>query len=80
MALARRETINALRAQLLASQLCKTTNMPGTVRSTVDRLDKPSAYYHNRVCYTIPFGAMQDSARLTGDFSLEQEAQVRQRQ
>jgi len=39
--------------QLTDSQT--TTNMPAAIRNTVDRLDKPSAYYQSRVsfCYIL---------------------------
>jgi len=39
--------------------------MPGSIRNTVDRLDKPSAYYQGRVscAIVIPLGA--EGARLT---------------
>ena len=30
--------------------------MPGAIRNTVDRLDKPSAYYQAKVIVTSPFG------------------------
>ena len=39
--------------------------MPATVRNTVDRLDKPSAYYQSRVCYQIISVSMQSCSFLT---------------
>lgn len=33
--------------------------MPGSIRNTVDRLDKPSAYYQGRVSYSIQFNSIQ---------------------
>jgi hypothetical protein len=54
--------------------------MPGAVRNTVERLDKPSAYYQNRVSYATLFLSHGIERRIDNEPSLpEQEAQVRQR-
>lgn len=39
--------------------------MPGSIRNTVDRLDKPSAYYQGRVSYAIVIALGAEGARLT---------------
>jgi hypothetical protein len=53
---ARRETFGQQdkeESQLVFQLLQTTTNMPAAVRNTVDRLDKPSAYYTSRVSDSI---------------------------
>ena len=50
---ASRNSLETLKAVKEEFQTCATTNMPAAVRNTVDRLDKPSAYYQSRVSDSI---------------------------
>jgi len=53
--------------------------MPGAIRNTVDRLDKPSAYYQAKVIIPSSFGSSTIALHgLTKSATLEQEAQVQQ--
>ena len=58
----RNSSKESLTQALLSNILRTATNMPGTVRNTVDRLDKPSAYYQSRVsCADLGFLLVQPS-------------------
>lgn len=56
MSLARVVQSTCRKSPINLSLTSTTTNMPTAVRNTVDRLDKPSAYYQSRVgCPSLSF-------------------------